>query len=423
MSQTNDQLFERAKKVIPGGVNSPVRAFGSVGGRPYFADRAEGPYLWDVEGKRYIDFVQSYGPGIGGHAHPKIIEAVREAALAGTTYGAPTEREILIAEQIVDRVPGVEMVRLTSSGTEAAMSAVRLARGATGRDKVLKFAGHYHGHSDALLAAGGSGVANQGLSGCDGVTAGAVGDTIVAPWNVMPEITDDIAVVCVEALPANMGLVPPTEGFLQDLRAACDKAGVMLLFDEVITGFRLARGGATEFFGVQPDVWCFGKVIGGGLPVGAFAASAEIMGHLAPLGGVYQAGTLSGNPLATAAGLATLELLDAGAYEQLTATATRLADGMAEAFDSAGLTAIVPRVGSLVGIFFTDTQPTNFDEAQASAENGVYPKLFHELLDRGVAWAPGAYEVLFPSLAHTDDIIDQTIEAVGQAAAAVVATQ
>ena len=423
MSQTNDQLFERAKKVIPGGVNSPVRAFGSVGGRPYFADRAEGPYLWDVEGKRYIDFVQSYGPGIGGHAHPKIIEAVRQAALAGTTYGAPTEREILIAEQIVDRVPGVEMVRLTSSGTEAAMSAVRLARGATGRDKVLKFAGHYHGHSDALLAAGGSGVANQGLSGCDGVTAGAVGDTIVAPWNVMPEITDDIAVVCVEALPANMGLVPPTEGFLQDLRAACDKAGVMLLFDEVITGFRLARGGATEFFGVQPDVWCFGKVIGGGLPVGAFAASAEIMGHLAPLGGVYQAGTLSGNPLATAAGLATLELLDAGAYEQLTATATRLADGMAEAFDSAGLTAIVPRVGSLVGIFFTDTQPTNFDEAQASAENGVYPKLFHELLDRGVAWAPGAYEVLFPSLAHTDDIIDQTIEAVGQAAAAVVATQ
>ena len=422
MSQTNSELFERAKKVIPGGVNSPVRAFGSVGGEPYFAARAEGPYIWDVEGKQYIDFVQSYGPGIGGHAHPKIIEAVRAAALDGTTYGAPTEREVLIAEQIADRVPGVEMVRLTSSGTEAAMSAVRLARGATGRDKVLKFAGHYHGHSDALLAAGGSGVANQGLSGCDGVTAGAVGDTIVAPWNVMPEITEDIAVVCVEALPANMGLVPPSEGFLKDLRAACDKAGAMLLFDEVITGFRLARGGATEFFDVQPDVWCFGKVIGGGLPVGAFAASAEIMSHLAPLGGVYQAGTLSGNPLATAAGLATLELLDAGAYEQLTATATRLAAGMAEAFDSAGLTAIVPRVGSLVGIFFTDTQPTNFDEAQASAENGVYPKLFHELLNRGVAWAPGAYEVLFPSLAHTDDIVDQTIEAVGQAAAAVAAS-
>ncbi len=413
---SSDALFERAKKVIPGGVNSPVRAFGSVGGRPYFAARAEGPYLWDVEGNRYIDWVQSYGPGIAGHAHPKIIEAVREAALAGTTYGAPTEREVLLAEQVADRVPGVEMVRLVSSGTEAAMSAIRLARGASGRDKILKFAGHYHGHSDALLAAGGSGVANQGLSGCDGVTEGAVGDTIVAPWNVMPEITDDIAVVCVEALPANMGLVPPKEGFLQELRAACDAAGALLLFDEVITGFRLARGGATEFFGVQPDVWCFGKVIGGGLPVGAFAASTEIMSHLAPLGGVYQAGTLSGNPLATAAGLATLELLDAGAYEQLTAKATRLADGMTEVLASAGLTAIVPRVGSLVGIFFTDTAPTNFDEASAAAENGIYPKFFHELLTRGVAWAPGAYEVLFPSLAHTEEVIDQTIEAVGQAA-------
>ena len=413
---SSDALFERAKKVIPGGVNSPVRAFGSVGGRPYFAARAEGPYLWDVEGNRYIDWVQSYGPGIAGHAHPKIIEAVREAALAGTTYGAPTEREVLLAEQVADRVPGVEMVRLVSSGTEAAMSAIRLARGASGRDKILKFAGHYHGHSDALLAAGGSGVANQGLSGCDGVTEGAVGDTIVAPWNVMPEITDDIAVVCVEALPANMGLVPPKEGFLQELRAACDAAGALLLFDEVITGFRLARGGATEFFGVQPDVWCFGKVIGGGLPVGAFAASTEIMSHLAPLGGVYQAGTLSGNPLATAAGLATLELLDAGAYEQLTAKATRLADGMTEVLASAGLTAIVPRVGSLVGIFFTDTAPTNFDEASAAAENGIYPKFFHELLTQGVAWAPGAYEVLFPSLAHTEEVIDQTIEAVGQAA-------
>ena len=413
---SSDALFERAKKVIPGGVNSPVRAFGAVGGRPYFAARAEGPYLWDVEGNRYIDWVQSYGPGIAGHAHPKIIEAVREAALAGTTYGAPTEREVLLAEQVADRVPGVEMVRLVSSGTEAAMSAIRLARGASGRDKILKFAGHYHGHSDALLAAGGSGVANQGLSGCDGVTEGAVGDTIVAPWNVMPEITDDIAVVCVEALPANMGLVPPKEGFLQELRAACDAAGALLLFDEVITGFRLARGGATEFFGVQPDVWCFGKVIGGGLPVGAFAASTEIMSHLAPLGGVYQAGTLSGNPLATAAGLATLELLDAGAYEQLTAKATRLADGMTEVLASAGLTAIVPRVGSLVGIFFTDTAPTNFDEASAAAENGIYPKFFHELLTRGVAWAPGAYEVLFPSLAHTEEVIDQTIEAVGQAA-------
>ncbi len=419
---SSDELFERAKRVIPGGVNSPVRAFGSVGGRPYFAARAQGPYIWDVDGNRYIDFVQSYGPGIGGHAHPKVIEAVREAALAGTTYGAPTEREVLIAEEIVERVPGVEMVRLTSSGTEATMSAIRLARGATGRDKILKFAGHYHGHSDSLLAAGGSGVANQGLSGCDGVTAGAVGDTIVAPWNELPEITDDIAVVCVEALPANMGLVPASEGFLEALRARCDQTGTLLLFDEVITGFRLARGGATEFFGVMPDIWCFGKVIGGGLPVGAFAASTALMSYLAPIGGVYQAGTLSGNPLATAAGLATLELLDEGAYAQLTATATRLADGMTQAFNDAGLTAVVPRVGSLIGIFFTDSAPTNFDEASAAADNGVYPKLFHELLDRGVAWAPGPYEVLFPSLAHDDAIIDETIETVAAAAQAVVAS-
>jgi glutamate-1-semialdehyde 2,1-aminomutase len=293
-----------------------------------------------------------------------------------------------------------------------------LARGATGRDKIVKFAGHYHGHADALLAAGGSGVANQGLSGCDGVPTNAVADTVVVPWNVVPELDDSVAVLVVEPVPANMGLVPARDGFLQELRDACDANGTLLMFDEVITGFRLARGGATEWFGIQPDIWAFGKVIGGGLPVGAYGASTELMQHIAPLGGVYQAGTLSGNPLATAAGLTQLRLLTTDAYAQLEATATRLQAGLASAFADAGVSAIVPRVGPLVGLFFTDTQPTNFDEAQAAAENGVYPRFFHHMLDRGIALAPGAYEAMFPSLAHTDQVIDTTIAAAREAAAA-----
>ena len=402
---------------MPGGVNSPVRSFRSVGGTPYFVARAEGPYVYDVEGRRYIDYVMSYGPGILGHAPPTVIEAIREAALAGTTYGAPTEGEVLMAEELCARVSGLEMVRLVSSGTEATMSAIRLARGATGRDKIIKFAGNYHGHADGLLAAGGSGVANQGLSGCDGVPAGAVADTVVAPYNVVPEIDESVAVVAVEPVAANMGLVEPAPGFLADLRTACTEAGALLLFDEVITGFRLARGGATEWFGVQPDLWCFGKVIGGGLPVGAYGSSHEVMAHVAPLGGVYQAGTLSGNPLATAAGLATLAALDAAAYTRLTATATRLADSMAAAFADAGVTAVVPRVGPLVGLFFCGEAPTDFDSADAAAANGVYPRFFHGLLERGVALAPGPYEALFPSLAHTDDIIDETIAVVADVAA------
>ncbi|HEX7097315.1 MAG TPA: glutamate-1-semialdehyde 2,1-aminomutase [Acidimicrobiales bacterium] len=413
---SNHEWFERAQRVIPGGVNSPVRAFRSVGGEPYFVARAAGAHVWDVEGRRYIDYVQSYGASILGHANPSIVEAVRAAALDGTTYGAPTAREVLLAEALCERVPGLEMVRLTSSGTEAVMSAVRLARGATGRNVVVKFAGCYHGHSDALLAAGGSGVANQGLSGCDGVTAGAVADTIVAPYNVVPELDERVAVVCVEPVAANMGLVAPEPGFLQELRAACDRVGALLLFDEVITGFRLGTGGATERYGVQPDLWCFGKVIGGGLNIGAFGGRRDLMEHLAPLGGVYQAGTLSGNPLATAAGLAALAQLDSDAYERLEATARRLADGMSEAFRSAGLPAVVPRVGTLVGVFFGDQAPRNFDEADALARNGVYPVVFHALLDRGVAFAPGPYEVLFPSLAHTDADVDETIEACAAAA-------
>jgi glutamate-1-semialdehyde 2,1-aminomutase len=414
---SNGSLFERGQAVIPGGVNSPVRAFGSVGGTPYFVERAEGPHVFDVEGKRYIDYVQSYGPSILGHAHPSIIAAITAAASRGTSYGAPTENEVRIAEEMTSRVQGMEMMRLVSSGTEAAMSAIRLARGATGRDKILKFAGNYHGHTDSLLVAGGSGVAQQGLKGSEGVTEGAISDTIVAPYNVVPEIDESVAVVCVEPIAANMGLVAPAPGFLEGLRAACDEVGAMLLFDEVITGFRLCRGGAAEWFGVQPDVWCFGKVIGGGLPMGAYGASREIMEHVAPLGGVYQAGTLSGNPLATAAGLAALEHLTVEAYDHLAAIATRLQEGMQSAFDDAGIPAVLPRVGPLLGIFFTDTAPHDFDSAKAAADNGVYPRFFHGMLERGIALAPGAYEAIFPSLAHGDAEIEATISACREVAA------
>ena len=421
MTDANRTLFERAQRVIPGGVNSPVRAFGSVGGTPYFVDRSDGPYVWDADGRRYIDYVQSYGPGILGHAHPVVLEAISVAASRGTSFGAPTEAEVVMAEMVVERISGLESVRFVSSGTEATMSAIRLARGATGRPGIVKFAGCYHGHGDALLAAGGSGVANQGLTGCDGVTAGAVADTIVAPYNVVPELDETVAAVIVEPVAANMGLVAPAPGFLEGLRTACDASGSLLIFDEVITGFRLACGGAAERFGVTPDLWCFGKVIGGGLPVGAFGGRWNVMEHLAPLGGVYQGGTLSGNPLAMAAGRATLELLDDGAFDRLTATAARLADGLATAFNDAGLDAVLPRVGSLLGCFFGDVAPTDFDEAKVLADNGIYPKVFHALLDRGVALAPGAYEALFPSLAHSDEVIDETISIAAEAAAAVVA--
>ncbi len=414
---SNESLFDRAQAVIPGGVNSPVRAFGSVGGTPYFVARAEGPFVFDVEGRRYIDYVQSYGPSILGHAHPAIIAAVTDAATGGTSYGAPTENEVLIAEEMTSRVEGLDKIRLVSSGTEATMSAIRLARGTTGRDRIIKFAGNYHGHSDSLLVAGGSGIAQQGLVGSEGVTAGAVADTIVAPYNQIPEIDDTVAVVCIEPIAANMGLIGPAPGFLEGLRAACDDAGALLMFDEVITGFRLCRGGAAEFFGVQPDIWCFGKVIGGGLPMGAFGASHEIMGNLAPLGGVYQAGTLSGNPLATAAGLAAMLHLTVDAYAQLTAIATRLGDGMQAAFDKAGVDAVVPRIGPLLGLFFTAEAPTEFESAKAAADNGVYPRFFHGMLERGVALAPGAYEAIFPSLAHTDAEIDATIDAVTEVVA------
>ena len=422
MTSANEGLFDRARRVIPGGVNSPVRSFRSVGGTPYFVTTAEGPYVWDADGRRYIDYVQSYGPNILGHAHPGVVDAVNRAAADGTSYGAPTEAEIRLAETVVERVEGLEALRFVNSGTEATMTALRLARGATGRDRIVTFAGCYHGHADALLAAGGSGVANQGISGCDGVTDGAVADTIVAPYNVVPELDDTVAAVVVEPVAANMGLVAPADGFLDGLRRACDAAGALLVFDEVISGFRLAKGGASEWFKVQPDLWCFGKVIGGGLPVGAFGGRWEIMEHLAPLGGVYQAGTLSGNPLAMAAGQATLDLLDGQAYQRLEATAARLAKGLTDALTGAGLDAVLPRVGSLLGLFLGDREPTCFDEVKVIAENGLYPKVFHALLERGVALAPGPYEVLFPSLAHTDEVVDSTVEAAVQTAAAVAAS-
>ena len=422
MTSANEGLFDRARMVIPGGVNSPVRSFRSVGGTPYFVVTADGPYVWDADGRRYIDYVQSYGPSILGHAHPGVVDAVNRAAADGTSYGAPTEAEIRLAETVVERVEGLEALRFVNSGTEATMTALRLARGATGRDRVVTFAGCYHGHADALLAAGGSGMADQGISGCDGVTDGAVADTVVAPYNEVPELDDTVAAVVVEPVAANMGLVAPADGFLDGLRRACDAAGALLVFDEVISGFRLAKGGASEWFQVQPDLWCFGKVIGGGLPVGALGGRWEIMEHLAPLGGVYQAGTLSGNPLAMAAGQATLDLLDSQAYQRLEATAARLANGLAAAFTGAGLDAVLPRVGSLLGLFLGDREPTCFDEVKMIAENGLYPKVFHALLERGVALAPGPYEVLFPSLAHTDEVVDSTVEAAVQTAAAVAAS-
>ncbi len=409
MTRTNDELFARTRRVIPGGVSSPVRAFRAVGGTPYFVDRADGPYVWDVEGRRYIDLVQSYGAVILGHAHPAVTTAVTHAAAAGTSYGAPTEREVLLAEAVRERVPSCEQVRFVSSGTEATMTALRLARGHTGRDRIVKFAGCYHGHSDMLLAGAGSGVATLGLPGSAGVPVGAVADTIVVPFNAVPALDERVAAVIVEPVAANNGLVEPAPGFLPGLRRACDDVGALLIFDEVITGFRLGPGGAQGSFGVRPDLTTLGKVLGGGLPLAALGGGADVMGALAPDGPVYQAGTLSGNPVATAAGLAVLDLLDADAYLRLDASAARLADGLAKAFADAGVVARVPRVGPLVGVAF----------GEAGIDPEAYGRFFHGLLDRNVALAPGAYEVLFPGLAHTDDVVDEVVAAAADAAAGI----
>jgi glutamate-1-semialdehyde 2,1-aminomutase len=412
---TNEELFRRAERVIPGGVNSPVRAFKAVGGTPYFVARAKGPYVWDVEGRRFIDLVQSYGAIIAGHAHPTIVEAVQRAAADGTSYGAPTEREVLLAEAITERVPSCEQVRLVSSGTEATMSAIRVARGFTDRPTVVKFGGNYHGHGDLLLAEAGSALAALGLPGSAGVTEGAVRDTRVVAYNVVPELDERTACVIVEPIAANMGLVGPVPGFLEGLRAECDRVGALLVFDEVITGFRVARGGAQARASVTPDLSTFGKVIGGGLPIGAYGGRRDVMAVVAPLGPVYQAGTLSGNPLATAAGLAALDLLDDAAYVRLARSAQRLADGMAKAFADVGLAALAPVESTLVGLYLGAEAATDYASAKHTDE-ACYATFFHALLAEGVAIAPGAYEVLFPGLAHTDDVIDEVVDAVRRAA-------
>jgi glutamate-1-semialdehyde 2,1-aminomutase len=416
-AMTNETAFARACAALVGGVNSPVRSFGAVGGVPFFVHDGQGSYITDVEGRRYLDYIQSYGAIIHGHAHPGILSSLLEAAHRGTTFGAPTLGEVELAELIKQKVAGVDLVRLTSSGTEATMTALRLARGLTGRSKIIKFEGCYHGHSDALLAASGSGVASLGLPASVGVTTGAVADTIVVPYNEVPEVDETIAAIIVEPVAANMGLVPPSPGFLAELRSLTEQVGALLIFDEVITGFRVAEGGASSLFGITPDLWCFGKVIGGGLPVGAVAGPERVMDHLAPVGPVYQAGTLSGNPLATAAGAAALRLLDVASYRMLTGRAEQLEVGLTKVIEEADLAVQIQRVGSLLGIFFADEPVTNYQQAVSSVQRGVYPHFFHAMLKRGIALAPGPYEILFPGLAHSVDDIDKTIDIASAAAA------
>jgi glutamate-1-semialdehyde 2,1-aminomutase len=415
---TNAEFFERSCRVIPGGVNSSIRAFKAVGGTPYIVERAEGPYVWDVEGRRYIDLVQSYGAIILGHAHPAVTAAVCAAAAGGTSYGAPTPGEMLLAEAMTERVASCEMVRLMNSGTEATSTAVRLARGVTGRDLLVIFHGNFHGATDALLAAGGSGVATLGLPGTAGVPASAVANTMVVPYNVVPQLDQRVAAVIVEPVAANMGVVAPTPGFLQGLRAECDRVGALLVFDEVITGFRLGHGGAQAKYDVLPDVTTFGKVIGGGLPIGAVGGRREIMETLSPLGPVFHAGTLAGNPLATAAGRAALHELTDDVYAVLEARAARLAALLGEACSSAGIAAHFPVVGTLVGMYFGGgSPPTNFAEAKTTDEQ-VYRTFFHAMLAEGIALAPGAYEAVFVGLGHTDDVLEAIGEAAGRAATA-----
>jgi glutamate-1-semialdehyde 2,1-aminomutase len=409
----SERLYREASAIIPGGVSSPVRAMRSVGrDHPLFAARGEGGCLIDADGNRYVDWVLSWGPLIAGHAHPRVVEAVSRAAADGTSFGAPTELELRLAREVVAAVPSVDMVRFVSSGTEATMSAVRLARAFTGRTKLLKFAGGYHGHVDALLAQAGSGLATLAIPSTPGVPAAVTADTLICPYNDLDAVRtlaerhgDDLACVIVEPVAGNMGVVPPRPGFLEGLRAVCNGTGALLVADEVITGFRVAYGGAQERLAFRPDLTCLGKILGGGVPAAAFGGRGDVMERLAPIGDVYQAGTLSGNPLAMAAGLATLELLRGdGAYDRLEAVSAALAEGLA----APGVT--VNRVGAMLTGFFTDAPVTDFAGAAAS-DTERYARFHAHILDRGVYIAPSQFEAMMPSLAHTDEQVELTVAA------------